>query len=161
MNNYLVIFSAHVDSEIKKIETIKTLKHLKESYIDVCLSTHSNLYLDELSQYVKYTIYDENNGFLTLQGYVDNCRYIQDPFRYGISERKTFHDFGKVSTRAAVSPHSKSALLLIKNGLILSGLNGYRWTIYLEYDVKIPELGFKHFFDYHINRLVESGKKCF
>ena len=66
-NNYLVIFAAHVDSENKKIETIKTLKHLKESNIDVCLSTHSNLYLDELSQYVKYVFYDSNNEFLILK----------------------------------------------------------------------------------------------
>jgi len=159
--NYLVIFSAHVDNENKKNEVIETLKHLRKSNIDVCLTTHSNLYLSELSQYVKYVIYDENNEFLTLQDYIDNCSYTQDTFRYGISERKTFHDFGKVSTRAAVSPHSKSALLLIRNGLILSELNGYKWTIYLEYDIKIPNLGFKHFFDYHINRLVESGKKCF
>ena len=36
-NNYLVIFSAHVDTENKKNETLKTLKHLKESNIDVCL----------------------------------------------------------------------------------------------------------------------------
>ena len=59
------------------------------------------------------------------------------------------------------SPHSKCALSLIRNGVMISELNNYKWTIYLEYDVKIPELGFKHFFDYHIDKLVVSGKKCF
>jgi hydroxymethylpyrimidine pyrophosphatase-like HAD family hydrolase len=78
MNNYLVIFSAHVDSENKKNETIETLKQLKESNIDVCLSTHSNLYLDELAQYVKYVIYDDNNEFLILQDYIDNCKYLDN-----------------------------------------------------------------------------------
>jgi hypothetical protein len=77
-NNYLVIFSAHVDSENKRDETIETLKHLKESNIDVCLSTHSNLYLDELSQYVKYVVYDNNNEFLMIQDYVDNCNHIKN-----------------------------------------------------------------------------------
>jgi hypothetical protein len=59
------------------------------------------------------------------------------------------------------SLHSKCALSLLRNGIMISELNNYKWTIYLEYDVKIPELGFKHFFDYHIDKLVVSGKKCF
>jgi len=160
-NNYLVIFSSHVDSENKKIEIIKTLEHLKESNIDVCLSTHSNLYLDELSQYVKFVIYDKNNEFLTLQDYVDNCKYIDKNDKYGYPNGQTFHDFGHVSISMPGSPHSKCALSLIRNGVMLSELNNYQWTIYLEYDVKIPEMGFKHFFEYHINELVVSGKKCF
>jgi hypothetical protein len=160
-NNYLVIFSAHIDNENKKVETIETLKHLKESNIDVCLSTHSNLYLDELSKYAKYVIYDNNNEFLTLQDYIDNSKYIDDVARYGYPNGKTFHNFGHVSISMPGSPHSRCALSLFRNGVILGELNNYRWTIYLEYDVKIPKLGFRHFFDYHISRLVESGKKCF
>ena len=160
-NTYLVIFSAHVDSEIKKTETIKTLKHLKELNIDVCLSTHSALYLDELSEYVKYVVYDKNNEFLTLQDYIDNSKYIDDVAKYGYPNGKTFHNFGHVSMSMPGSPHSKCALSLIRNGVMISELNNYKWTIYLEYDVKIPELGFKHFFDYHIDKLVVSGKKCF
>jgi len=160
-NTYLVIFSAHVDSEIKKTETIKTLKHLKELNIDVCLSTHSGLYLDELSQYVKFVSYDNNNEFLTLQDYIGNSKYIDETEKYGYPNGKTFYDFGYVSMSIPGSPHSKCALSLIRNGVMISELNNYKWTIYLEYDVKIPELGFKHFFDYHIDKLVVSGKKCF
>jgi hypothetical protein len=159
-NNYLVIFSAHVDNEIKKNETIQTLKHLRDSKIDVCLSTHSTLYLDELSEYVKYVIYDNNNEFLSLQDYLDNCNHINS-FKYGMSQNKTFHSFGVVTTNNPCSPHSKSALLLIRNGIILSEFNKYDWTFYLEYDIKIPTLGFKHFFDYHIDILVKRNKKCF
>jgi hypothetical protein len=161
MNNYLVIFSAHVDSENKKIETIKTLKHLKESNIDVCLSTHSSLYLSELSQYVKYVIYDKNNEFLTLQDYIDNSKYINDVTKYGYPNGKTFTYFGNVSMSIPGSLHSKCALSLLRNGIMISELNNYKWTIYLEYDIKIPKLGFKHFFDYHINKLIDSDKKCF
>ena len=160
-NNYLVIFSAHVDNENKRDETIKTLKHLKESNIDVCLSTHSNLYLDELSQYVKFIIYDKNNEFLTLQDYIDNSKYIDDVQKYGYPNGKTFHNFGHVSITTPGSPHSKCALSLLRNGVMISELNNYKWTIYLEYDIKIPRLGFKSFFDYYIDKLVESGKKCF
>jgi len=161
MNNYLVIFSSHVDSEIKKNETIETLKHLKESDIDVCLSTHSNLYLDELSQYVKFVVYDSNNEFLLLQDYIDNCKYIDSIYKYGFTSREIFHNFGRVSITIPGSPHSKCALSLLRNGVAISELNNYKWTIYLEYDIKIPKLGFKHFFDYQIDRLVTSNKKCF
>jgi hypothetical protein len=160
-NNYLVILSSHVDSEDKKNKTIETLKHLNESNIDVCLSTHSNLYLDELSQYVKYVIYDDNNGFLILQDYIDNCKYIDDFKKHGFTSGSFFHSFGRVSITIPGSPHSKSALSLIKNGVMLSKLNDYRWTIYLEYDIKIPKLGFKHFFDYHIDCMIKTDKKCF
>lgn len=160
-NDYLVIFSSHVDSEVKKNKTIETLKHLNESNIDVCLSTHSNLYLDELSQYVKYVIYDDNNEFLTLQDYIDNCQYIDDVSKYGYPNGKTFHDFGEVSISMPGSPHSKCALSLLRNGVFLSQLNNYKWTIYLEYDIEIPRLGFKHFFDFHIELLTNLGKKCF
>jgi hypothetical protein len=160
-SNYLVVFSAHVDSENKKNETIETLRHLKESNIDVCLSTHSNLYLDELSQYAKYVIYDANNEFLFLQDYIDNSEYLDKVSSFGESRMKTSHSFGKLSVRIPGSPHSKCALSLLKNGIMVSGFNNYKWTIYLEYDIKIPKLGFKHFFDHHINSLVESGKKCF
>lgn len=158
-NTYLVIFSAHVDSEIKKNETIETLKHLKESNIDVCLSTHSNLYLDELSKYVKYVVYDDNNEFLKLQDYLDNSNYIEQSGTFGLST--SICDLGgRVCTINIPSPHSKSVLSLFRNGVALSGLNNYKWTIYLEYDVKIPKLGFKHFFEYHIDNLIKSGKKC-
>jgi hypothetical protein len=160
-SNYLVIFSAHVDSERKKNEIVKTLKHLKESSVDVCLSTHSNLYLSELSQYVKYVIYDDNNEFLTLQDYIDNSKYINEDLEYGYSKHESFHGFGSVIIKMPGSPHSKSALTLFRNGLIISQLNNYKWTIYLEYDIEIPKLGFKDFFDLHVNRLISEGKKCF
>jgi hypothetical protein len=78
-----------------------------------------------------------------------------------MSQNKTFHSFGVATTNNPCSPHSKSALLLIRNGIILSELNKYDWTFYLEYDIKIPNLGFKHFFDYHIDILVKRNKKCF
>lgn len=160
-NNYLVIFSAHVDSENKKNETIETLKHLKESNVDVCLSTHSNLYLDELSQYAKYAIHDSNNEFLILQDYIDNSKHLDTDYNFGMTKLEHYHDFGKVSICMPGSPHSRCALSLLKNGIMISGFNNYKWTIYLEYDIKIPKLGFKHFFDHHIDTLVTSDKKCF
>jgi hypothetical protein len=161
MNNYLVIFSAHVDSENKKNETIETLKHLKESNIDVCLSTHSDLYLEELAQYAKYVIYDDNNEFLILQDYIDNSKYLNNGSSFGASRMKISHSFGELSIGIPGSPHSRCALSLLKNGIMVSGFNNYKWTIYLEYDIKTPKLGFKHFFDHHIDTLVASNKKCF
>ena len=159
--DYLVIFSSHIDSEVKKNHAIETLKHLKKDGIDVCLSTHSSMYIDELSEYVKYSIYDDNNEFLTLQDYIDNSKHINEDLEYGYSNHESFHGFGSVVIKMPGSPHSKSALTLFRNGLIVSRLNNYKWTIYLEYDIEIPKLGFKDFFDLHVNRLTSEGKKCF
>jgi hypothetical protein len=59
------------------------------------------------------------------------------------------------------SPHSKSALSLLRNGIITSNYNNYTWTIYLEYDLPIPEKGFKSFIEKHIQELKDHDKKFF
>lgn len=161
-NDYLVVFCSHVDSEQKKETVINSLKELKNEGVDVCFSTHSPQYLDEISEYVKYTIYDNNNQFILKNDYLLNSDLIDsDYFKYGVSSYKRYESFGVVTELNPGSPHSKSALSLLKNGISVSYLNNYKWTIYLEYDIKKPIIGYKNYFDDKIKSLTNNNKKCF
>jgi len=161
-NNYLVIFCSHVDSEQKKEVVIETLKELRDEFIDVCFSTHSLQYLDEISQHVKFTIYDSNNEYVLKNDYLSNTDLIgEDFFNFGISSYNKGESFGNVLDFNPGSPHSKSALILLKNGLVISKSNHYKWTIYLEYDIPSPEFGYKKFFEDRISLLKDSNKKCY
>jgi hypothetical protein len=161
-DNYLVVFCSHVDSQSKKETVINTLEEFKKEGLDVCFSTHSPEYLDEISSYVKYVVYDNNNQFILKNDYLLNSDLIDsDYFKYGVSAYKRYETFGTVIELNPGSPHSKSALSLLKNGVSISRLNNYKWTIYLEYDIKKPVLGYKNFFDSQIKLLENSDKKCF
>lgn len=160
-NNYLVILCAHIDSEIKRDTIIDTLIHLKKENVDVCLSLHTTDYLDEISKYCKFVIYDNNNEFLLFQDYINNAHHIDEPHKYGYPNGNSRHDFFSTQISMPGSPHSKSALSLLRNGTIISESNGYKWTIYLEYDISIPKLGFKSFIETHIKDMETSNKKCF
>lgn len=161
INNYLIVLSAHIDSISKKNQLLQTLEHLNKNNIDVCLSLHSNQFLDELSKYCKFVIYDKNNEFLVLQDYLDCAHLIDNPHQYGFPNGTFTTSHFKTKMSFPGSPHSKSALMLLRNGTIISYFNDYKWTIYLEYDLSIPEIGFKNFFNFHINFLEENQKKCF
>jgi hypothetical protein len=164
-NKPLLIICAHVDSESKKNFLIQNLKELKNENIDVCLSTHSTMFLDELSNFVKYVIYDANNYLITKQDYIDNSDLLDssklsciDVFGLGYS---ITHDSFSVIDNIPGSPHSRSALSLFKNGLILAKLNSYKWVVYLEYDIQKPKFGFKKFIEEKIESLIKLNKKCF
>lgn len=159
--DYLVILCSHVDSPQKRDSIIETLTHLKEDGVDVCLSTHSTEYLNEISTHVKYVIYDNNNEYLTFQDYLNNAKYIESPSFYGSPNSIHYRPFGNTSMSMPGSPHSKSALSLLRNGIIQSHLNNYKWTIYLEYDVLTPKNGFKNFIETKIAQLELENKKCF
>lgn len=158
---YLVIFSAHVDSEEKKETVIKTLKELKYENIDICFVTHSKEYLNEISNYVKYIIYDDENNFLKLEDYLSNANLIKDENKYGISYKEILHSFGKIVSNIPNSPHSKSALKLVRDGTIFSYYSNYKWTVYYEYDIPIPTKGLDNFIKLHISELTQSDKECY
>jgi hypothetical protein len=159
---YLVILCSHVDSEKKKNKVIETLKHLKNEGIDVCFSSHSTDYLEEISFYSKFTIFDSNNEFITKNSYLQNGDLLDEDFaKYGLSFDVQSHSFGKVIDHKTGSPHSKSALSLLKNGISVSESNLYEWTIYLEYDIPIPLNGFRIFFEERLRLLLNNNKNCF
>ena len=159
---YLVILCSHVDSEKKKNKVVETLKHLKDEGIDVCFSSHSSDYLEEISSHSKFTIFDSNNEFITKNSYLQNGDLLDDDFaKYGLSFDVQSHSFGKVIDHKTGSPHSKSALSLLKNGVSVSESNFYEWTIYLEYDIPIPLNGFRSFFEERLDLLEKNDKNCF
>jgi hypothetical protein len=161
-NNYLLLICAHVDSEEKKEFVIENLLKLKEKNIDVCFSTHSSMYLDEISKLVKFIIYDNNNEFVVRNDYIKNSDLLNNnQFEFGSSYIYKSESFGKILNFIPGSPHSKSALSLLKNGIGVSILNLYKWVVYLEYDIVSPISGFKDFIERRINILQESNKKCF
>jgi len=163
MGNYLVILGSHVNTIDKKNMVLETLKYFEDNDIDVCYSTHCGDFLGEISHHVKFISYDRENEFLTLQDYLDNSKFIDEknPFQYGISNWRSHYDFGTASINMSGSPHTRSALSLLKNGIFFSKCNNYKWTIYLEYDTIQPKEGFKNYIEGIIERLESEEKKCF
>ena len=159
MYNFLVIFCAHVDSPEKKKVVLETLNHMKDENIDVCYLSHSNMYLEEISSKVKFCSYDSDNEFLDRSIYLENVDLLQN----NIENNMTYcsGEFGTIIDLMPGSPHTKSALKLLKSGTIISHCNFYEWTIYLEYDVPIPKCGFRELIESKINILTNKNKKCF
>jgi len=161
MSDYLIILCSHIDNVEKKNTVLESLQYFKENNIDVCFSTHSGEFLTEISEQVKFITYDSNNEFLSFQDYVDNAKFIENKYKYGYPNGTSYHDFGYTSISMPGSPHSKSALSLLRNGIIVSQHNKYKWTVYLEYDITQPINGFKQYVENIINELESKNKKCF
>jgi hypothetical protein len=161
MKDYLVVFSSHSDTDQKKKIIEERLKKLKEGGVDVCLSTHCKDFLGEFSPYVKYLIYDENNEFINLNDYLENSRFINYGRILGQNFGRFFHPGFEVETKFPSAFHSKSALTILRNGSIISKINNYKWTVYIESDLEEPLSGYKSLIDDKIRNLEEEGKKCF
>lgn len=161
--DYLIILGSHVDTQKKRDIVIKTLEHFKDENIDVCLLTHCPNFLDDLSKHCKFVIYDNNNTYLTLQDYIDNSHLIPTDlkFKYGAPSSIFYHSFGETIINIPGSPHSKSALSLLRNGIIVGKHNNYKWVVYLEYDIPIPKNGYKDFIETHLSELNQNNKDFF
>jgi len=159
--DYIVILSAHIDSEDKKNLLIDNLKRFAAQNIDVCVSTHSNQYMDEIAKYVKYFIYDYNNEYITFNDFLLNSNIIDENYgKYGNNTYILSHEFGRTIQYFPGSQHSKAALILLKNGINIAKSYNYKWSIYLEYDIKEPTIGFKDLFENDILELNKLHKKC-
>jgi len=150
----------------KKEFAIETLKHLQDNNIDVCISTHCNKYLEELSLYAKYIIYDYNNELVVVKDFLDNIDLIDDSCNINgsVDNFFTFDYSGDspVASRFIPGPeHSKPALILLRNGVQVAHSNQYKWVIYLEYDLPIPIGGYKKFIEDKISILENNNKECF
>lgn len=166
INDYLVVFSSHINSDSKKEFALETLKHLNDNNIDVCISTHCNKYLEELSIYSKFITYDYNNELVTVKDFLDNIDLINESCDINGSIDNFFTlDYtsdSPVASRFIPGPeHSKSALILLRNGVQVAYSNHYRWVIYLEYDLPIPIGGYKKFIEEKISILENNNKECF
>lgn len=159
-NNFLVLLCGHVDSEEKKNLVLETLDGFEKEGIDVCYSTHTPNYLDEISKKVKFTVFDSNNQFLTKHDYIENIDLLENLETYGCNSRIQWQSFGVVKDDRCGPPHSRSALSLLKNGTIISQSNSYKWTIYIEYDLKPPIKGYKNYLENKISLLEKENLEC-
>lgn len=160
-NNFLVLLCGHVDSEKKKNLVLETLEGLKKEDIDVCYCAHTSNYLDEISNKVKFTIFDSNNHFVTKSDYIENVDLLEDIENYRNSVNINHESFGRICDFRPLSPHSRSALSLLKNGTIVSHSNSYEWSIYLEYDIPTPKYGYKKLIESKISILENENMDCF
>lgn len=160
-NNFLVLLCGHVDSEKKKNLVLETLEGLKKEGIDVCYCTHTSNYLDEISNKVKFTIFDSNNHFVSKSDYIENVDLLVDLEKYPASVNIKYESFGTIYDFRPLSPHSRSALSLLKNGTIVSQSNLYEWSVYLEYDIPTPKYGYKKLIESKISILENKNMDCF
>ena len=147
-DNYLVIVGSHVNSQFKKEWALELLTSLKNENIDVCLSTHSNEYLSELTELVDYLVYDYNNEFIYPSDLFKNADvFSPESMKYGYMNYYYNYEFGKISYNWPHTYHSKAVLILLKNGINVAHTNEYKWVIYIEYDMPIPIDGYKKFIE--------------
>jgi len=160
-NNFLVLLCGHVDTEEKKNLVLETLEGFEKEGIDVCYSAHTTDYLDEISKKVKFTIFDSNNQFVTKHDYIENIDLLENLENYGASINIKHESFGEIYDFRSLSPHSRSALSLLKNGTMVSYSNLYKWSIYLEYDIPTPKYGYRKFIESKISILENENMNCF
>ena len=161
-NNFLLIIGAHQDTDSKISTVTNLLEYLKEENIDTCFSTHSYKGLEKISKYSKYCFYDEDNTFLSEDDLINSLEHINQNL---ISTRWTewFTPMEELSliTKFARCPHQKSALKIIKNGVSCADENGYKWVVYMEYDILPPTDSLKRIIEEKITELDESGMDSF
>jgi hypothetical protein len=160
-NNFLVLLCGHVDSEKKKNLVLETLDGLKKECIDVCYSTHTSNYIDEISKKVNFVIFDNNNDFVTGSDFIENVDLILDTEKYRASVNIKYESFGTIYDFRPLSPHSRSALSLLKNGTMFSHSKLYEWSVYLEYDIPTPKYGYRELIESKISLLENKNGDCF
>lgn len=159
-NDYLIAFCTHINSPYKKSIVEDSLKKLNEEKLDVCISTHSNQYLGDISKLAKFTYYDYNNEYITVEDYVKYADYIDVKNCKG-GTTFWFANGNGYTERLVDPPYSKPALSLLKNAIFVAKCNHYKWLVYFEYDIPIPEDGLKNLIDKKIVELEEKSKECF
>jgi len=157
----LFICTAHQVNDDRVNHLIHNFKILKEQNIDICLTTHSNYGLDKLSQFCDYLIFDKDNYFPSLQDLLDNLENIN------ISKLDTrFHSYHDINVGGQDTSlksyfwetHSRSALSNFKNGVDIAKGRNYKWFVYIEYDIVLPEINLKDYFLNKINELETQEK---
>ena len=109
--------------------------------VDVCFTTHAALGLDEISKKIKWSIYDSINEFMEPSDWVNNIDLISDwNSIWGKSTLWRTYSFFNIITNfgSDFSPHLRSCFSLFANAVRTIYDHGYKWFVYLEYDVAPP-----------------------
>lgn len=147
MNDILFICSGHQDSDSKLEHVLGNLKKLSSMNIDICYTTHCSKGIDEISKYCKHLVYDSNNLFPNESDLLNNLEHIPvENFEFLLTSYKTL-PFGTINNRLFLT-HSKPALSNFRNGVYKALDKKYKWIVYIEYDIILPEIDIlKHFND--------------
>lgn len=163
MKDYCVILSAHQNTDEKKDYILTTLEYFKKMNVDVCFTTHSPLFLDEISKLCKWTVYDSVNEFMYPNDWLKNVDVLDTNIDRGKTNMwKTYTGFEIVTHFASdFSPHLRSCFVLFANALKMVHDYGYKWFVYLEYDVAQPKDGYCSWIEKKLELLKLSDSNTF
>jgi hypothetical protein len=160
-DSVLFICTAHQVNQERSNYLIENLKKLKFQNLDVCVCTHSDFALDKIADFCDYLIYDKNNSVVSLQCLLDNLNFVSlenlNSYFHSFysAEGAGFSHYLKIFFWES---HSKPALSNFKNGVDLAASKDYKWIVYFEYDVAMPEVNLKNHFNLLIKFLKSSNK---
>lgn len=159
-NDILVVVAGHINNVEKKNYVVDLLNKLKKDGLKVCYVTHSPMYIDTLSEQVDYLYYDKNNLVINHQDYLDNCYLLDNTFmEYGLSHFYANCGSAKINING-IAHHCPALTILLKNGIDIANTNHFKWIVFIEYDLVMPDCGFQKFIHDKINILIENDKKC-
>lgn len=162
--DYLVVFAAHINTEEKLNTAIRHLELMRNEGIDVCLSINSNRYFDTLSEYAKYFVYDSNNQGIMPYDFLANAECVNIHRQDGPNAYMSFWSAAghyKLNYNIPTTPHTRGSLVLFRNGTHIAYQNGYKWAIFIEYDMIPPTAGYKKLFEQIVTELELSGKSAY
>jgi hypothetical protein len=157
--SYLINIASHINTIEKANILIDKLKHFKQKNIDVCVTLHSSMFLDEIAKHTKFLIYDEDNSGVFSKDFYENADVVHNNL-YTISMYDNLPSV-RVETKVSEGYHSKSAMKLFKNGIDMAIQNNYDWYIYMEYDIISPIYGYTELIESQIQHLENVNKECF
>lgn len=159
-SGYIVGITAHINNETKLEILLGQLRELHADGVDVCLSINSGQYLEELTKWVKYLVYDSDNAIPNQQFYLDNANIVHNTMGsvlwwLGVPE-------GWVARyRIPFSGIGRPAFRLWWNSITTAYTHHYKWVCHMEYDIVRPTMGWKRYFEGIINELEQSNKSVF
>ena len=163
MKDYCVVLSAYQDTLEKRDHILNTLDYFNKMGVDVCFTTHSPLFLEEISKLCKWTIYDSVNEFMYPNDWLENVDILNAEIDRGKTNLWKNYTGFKIVTHFAsdFSPHLRSCFTLFTNGVKTIHDYGYKWFVYLEYDVAEPNNGFCEWIEKKLDILESSNSDIF
>jgi len=164
MKDYCVILSSYQNTPEKVDFVLQTLDYFDKMEVDVCFTTHAALGLDEISKKTKWSIYDSINEFMEPSDWVNNIDLINDwNSVWGKSTLWRTYSFFNIITNfgSDFSPHLRSCFSLFANAVRTIYDHGYKWFVYLEYDVAPPSGGYCRWIEEKLDLLKSTNSNTF
>jgi len=142
MNKDIVIITAHCDDQEKIDTLIECIDELKSQGYPIIVSSHIKV-PDEIYDMVDYVIYDKENPLI----------YNHEFSEYGQSSTWFWALYDNFYQEYTFDfNHAYAVLKLIKNGVSIASINGYKISHVVCYDYIIKD---KNLLANHVNHLEE------